>query len=287
MKVIVREDRRAPTVVHMVLYRAGSIDEVNGRTGVAHVLEHMMFKGTRTAPQGEFSRRVAAARRARERVHLARLHRLLPAAGQPRPGRGDGAGGRSHVEPGDRRRGVRQGDQGGDGRAATAHRGSRAIAGLRAVDGHGLDGVAVPRAGDRLDERPGVDDASTTPRAWYRDWYVPSNAVLVVVGDVSGEAVYRLAERTYGRIAARALPQRKPQIEPAQRGLRRAWVKAPAENPYVMLGFKVPRSGRRGARRRPVRARIAVGGARRRRERAPDAQHRARLAGGQPGGREL
>ena len=60
MKVLVIEDHRAPTVAHMVWYRAGSIDEVNGGTGVAHVLEHMMFKGTRDLPAGEFSRRVAA-----------------------------------------------------------------------------------------------------------------------------------------------------------------------------------------------------------------------------------
>ena len=60
MKVIVKEDKRAPTVVHMVWYQAGSLDEFNGTTGVAHVLEHMMFKGTKTTKPGEFSRRVAA-----------------------------------------------------------------------------------------------------------------------------------------------------------------------------------------------------------------------------------
>jgi zinc protease len=46
LRIIVKEDRRAPTVAHMVWYRAGSMDEKNGTTGVAHVLEHMMFKGT-------------------------------------------------------------------------------------------------------------------------------------------------------------------------------------------------------------------------------------------------
>ena len=60
MKVIVKEDHRAPTVAHMVWYKAGSIDEVNGKTGVAHVLEHMMFKGTKKVKAGEFSRLVAA-----------------------------------------------------------------------------------------------------------------------------------------------------------------------------------------------------------------------------------
>ena len=59
MKVIVNEDHRAPTVAHMVWYRVGSMDEQNGVTGVAHVLEHMMFKGTKQLKPGEFSERVA------------------------------------------------------------------------------------------------------------------------------------------------------------------------------------------------------------------------------------
>ena len=61
LRIIVKEDRRAPTVAHMVWYRAGSMDETNGTTGVAHLLEHMMFKGTPTIGAGEFSRLVAAA----------------------------------------------------------------------------------------------------------------------------------------------------------------------------------------------------------------------------------
>ena len=61
MKVIVKEDRRAPVVVSQVWYRAGSMDEQNGTTGVAHVLEHMMFKGTRKVPAGQFSKIIAEA----------------------------------------------------------------------------------------------------------------------------------------------------------------------------------------------------------------------------------
>src|SRR5215467_13533432 len=61
MKILVKEDHRAPVVVCMVWYRAGSMDETNGTTGVAHVLEHMMFKGTRTVAPGEFSRIIARA----------------------------------------------------------------------------------------------------------------------------------------------------------------------------------------------------------------------------------
>ena len=51
MKIIVKEDHRSPVAVSMVWYRAGSMDEVSGTTGVAHVLEHMMFKGTQKVPR--------------------------------------------------------------------------------------------------------------------------------------------------------------------------------------------------------------------------------------------
>mgnify|MGYP000019766016 FL=1 len=61
LKIFVKEDNRAPIVVSQVWYRAGSLDEVNGKTGVAHLLEHMMFKGTKTTKPGEFSKIIAAA----------------------------------------------------------------------------------------------------------------------------------------------------------------------------------------------------------------------------------
>ncbi|MFY8193378.1 MAG: M16 family metallopeptidase, partial [Limnohabitans sp.] len=60
MRVIVKADPKAPTAVHMVWLRVGSMDEVDGVSGVAHVLEHMLFKGSPTVKPGEFSRRVAA-----------------------------------------------------------------------------------------------------------------------------------------------------------------------------------------------------------------------------------
>ena len=61
LRIMVREDHRSPVVVSQVWYRAGSMDEVNGKTGVAHVLEHMMFKGTKKVKAGQFSRLIAAA----------------------------------------------------------------------------------------------------------------------------------------------------------------------------------------------------------------------------------
>ena len=60
LAVIIKPDRRAPTAVHMLWVRVGAIDEVDGTSGVAHVLEHMLFKGTDVLKPGEFSQKVAA-----------------------------------------------------------------------------------------------------------------------------------------------------------------------------------------------------------------------------------
>src|ERR1700751_1937050 len=58
LDVVVIPDRRASVVTHMVWYRNGSADDPPGKSGIAHFLEHLMFKGTRAHPQGEFSLRI-------------------------------------------------------------------------------------------------------------------------------------------------------------------------------------------------------------------------------------
>jgi len=77
-------------------------------------------------------------------------------------------------------------------------------------------------------------------RAWYDNWYVPNNAVLVVAGDVDPDAVFGLAEKYFGPIEARSLPVRKPQTEPEQRGVRRIVVKGQVHIPEVTLAYRVP-----------------------------------------------
>ena len=76
---------------------------------------------------------------------------------------------------------------------------------------------------------------------WYKKWYAPNNAVLVVVGDVNPKEVFELAKNTYGKVPKRNLEERKPQIEPEQKGIKRFTLKAPAENVVVMMGWKVPK----------------------------------------------
>lgn len=77
-------------------------------------------------------------------------------------------------------------------------------------------------------------------RAFWRTWYTPANAAVVVAGDVEPEQVFALAAKYYGGMAQRALPERKPRPEPAQNGVRRVWLKASAEQALVALSYKVP-----------------------------------------------
>jgi zinc protease len=77
-------------------------------------------------------------------------------------------------------------------------------------------------------------------RAFHRRWYSPSNAAVVVAGDVDPQAVFELARRHYGPIAARPVEPAKPRAEPPQQGPRRLVLKASAEQAYVALAFKTP-----------------------------------------------
>jgi zinc protease len=239
MEVIVLPERRAPTAVHMMWVRAGSMDEVDGTSGVAHVLEHMMFKGTPSMAPGEFSRRVAALG-GRENAFTAR----------------DYTGYYQQI-PADRLREVMQleadrfaNNQWLDAEFAREIEVVKEERRLRTEDN--------PRA--RLSEtlnavtflaspyrRPVVGwmndlDAMTAGdvRAFYRRWYVPANAAVVIAGDVDVRQVREWAQQTYGAIPSAAPPVRKPRLEPVQAGIRRVEVKAPAEQAYAALVFKVP-----------------------------------------------
>jgi zinc protease len=239
MKVLVKEDHRAPVVVCMVWYRAGSMDEVNGTTGVAHVLEHMMFKGTTNVAPGEFSRIVARAGGRdnaftskdstvyHEQLHKSQLSLALQLEADRMANLllSEEQFAREIKVVMEERR-LRTDDQ----PKALVYEAFMATA-------YEVTPYRTPVIGWMTDlESMRVEDA----RDWHRRWYVPSNATLVVVGDVSAAEVFAEAEKQFGPIASRPLPLRKPQVEPAQRGSRRVWVKAPAEQPYLLMGWHAP-----------------------------------------------
>ncbi|MCM8597705.1 MAG: insulinase family protein [Candidatus Accumulibacter sp.] len=239
LRVIVREDSRAPTVVHMVWYRAGSMDETNGRTGVAHVLEHMMFKGTPTTGPGEFNRRVAAAG-GRDNAFTSRDY---TAYFQQVPKQNLSE--MMQLEA-DRMRhlnlDVREFGQ--EIRVVMEERRLRTEDQPQSLLLEQLTAVALQVHPYRVPIIGWMNDlenmTASDARLWYDNWYAPNNAYVVVVGDVDHDAVFQLAEKHYGALSARSLPVRKPQDEPPQVGVRRLTVKAPAELPVVMMAYKVP-----------------------------------------------
>ncbi|MHB1291794.1 MAG: M16 family metallopeptidase [Sulfuricella sp.] len=258
MKVIVKEDHRAPVVVSQVWYRAGSMDEFNGTTGVAHVLEHMMFKGTKAVPAGEFSKQIAVAG-GRENAFTSRDHTAYFQQLQK------SKLGLSFKLEADRMHNlvITPKEFAKEIKVVMEERRLRTEDKPQALVYETLMAVAYqahpyqhPIIGWMSDlENMTADDAN----AWYRRWYAPNNAALVVVGDVKPQQVLKVAERYFGKIRPVALPQRKPQAEPDQRGIKRVAVKAPAKLPYLAMGYHTPTLRDPGNDREPYALEVLAG----------------------------
>jgi zinc protease len=239
MTLIVEPDHRAPTAVHMLWVRVGSMDEVDGTSGVAHVLEHMMFKGTPTVKAGDFSRRVAALG-GRENAFTNRdytgYYQQIPAqrleevmqleADRFAHNQWSDEDFRKELEVVKEERRMRTEDN--------PH--ARLFEAMSAIT-YQTSPYRRPVVGWMGDLESMVPDDA---RAFFRRWYTPANAAVVVAGDVDPQAVLLLAEKYYGAMDHAAVLARKPRSEPAQSGLRRLDFKAPAEQAYVALAFKVP-----------------------------------------------
>ena len=239
LKVIVKEDRRAPVVVQQIWYKAGSMDERTGVTGIAHVLEHLMFKGTHSVPAGEFSKHIAAAG-GRENAftsydytaYFQQLHKSkLPLAMQLEADRMrnlnlTAADFAKEIKVVMEERRLRTDDE------AHALLYEKMMA--TTYQQHPYQHPIIGWMSDL--ESLTVGDA----QAWYRRWYAPNNATLVIGGDVKAEEVFALAQRHYGEIPRRAMPPRRNFIEPKQVGTKRMVVKAPAELPHLVMSYHAP-----------------------------------------------
>ncbi|MDP3032246.1 MAG: pitrilysin family protein [Rhodocyclaceae bacterium] len=240
LRVIVKEDRRAPTAVHMVWYRAGAMDEKDGTSGVAHVLEHMMFKGTKTVRPGEFNKRVAEAGgrdNAFTSLDYTAYFQIVPKGALPEMMRLE-ADRMSNLQ-------LQPEEFAAEIQVVMEERRLRTDDNPQARTYEALNAAAFTAHPYRRPIIGWMDDLKNMSwqdaRDWYRAWYAPNNAYVVVAGDVDHRAVFRLAEQTYGKHKARPLPARKPQNEPSQTGQRRVTVKAPAQLPYILMAWKAPK----------------------------------------------
>lgn len=239
LKVLVREDHRAPVVVSQVWYKVGSSYEHEGGTGVSHVLEHMMFKGTEKYAPGEFSRIIAehggqenaftgkdytayfqtlASSQLAVSLELEadRMHDLKLMKDEFA----------KEVEVVKEERRWRTEDQ--------PQSFTYEVAMSTAFQTGAYRNPIVGWMND-LNEMTVAD-----LQHWYRQWYVPNNAVLVVSGDVRAEEVFQLAKRYFGPLPASMVvpPPNRPEV--LQNGMKRITVNRPAELPYLLMAYKTP-----------------------------------------------
>jgi zinc protease len=241
LQAVVIEDHRAPVVVHMVWYRAGAADEARGTSGVAHFLEHLMFKGTDDLASGELSATVEANGGSDnaftsqdytayfQRIAADRLELVM------------------RMEA-DRMRDLvlSESDWATELQVIIEERNQRTDSNPGALLGEQMRAAqylnhpyGTPIIGWRHEmEALTREDAL----AWYRRYYAPNNAVLVVAGDVTPAEVERLARLYYGPLApTEGLAPRQRVTEPPQLAERRLTFADPrVQRPYVTRSYLAP-----------------------------------------------
>ncbi len=240
LQVVVVTNRRAPIVNHMVWYKVGAADEEPGKSGLAHFLEHLLFKGTENAAPGEFSDIIAR------------------------------NGGRENAFTSYDYTGYFQTIASDRLELMMKYEADR-MANLVLTDEVVLSerDVILEERRSRVDNEPGAQLSEmaraalfmnhpygisiigwehemrqlTTEDAlaFYRRWYAPNNAVVVISGDVSLEEVRPLAEKYYGAVPRRAVPERARPQEPVQMAPRRVVLKSPrVRQPSLSISFLAP-----------------------------------------------
>jgi zinc protease len=239
MKVIVKEDHRAPVVVSQVWYKVGSSYETDGITGISHMLEHMMFKGTEKIGPNQFSE-IIAENGGRENAftgqdYTAYFQRLeksrLPIALELEADRM-----RNLTLPEDEF--LKERD------VVTEERRMRTEDKPTSLTYEQFMATAFQTSPYHHPIIGWMDDIRSYTiedlRRWYRMWYAPNNATLVVAGDVSAEVVIALAQQHFAPLKPSVLEPPKPRREVKQLGPREVVVRVPAEVPYLLMGFPVP-----------------------------------------------
>jgi len=239
LKIIVKEDHRAPIVVSQIWYKVGSSYEHSGITGVSHVLEHMMFKGTKKYPAGEFSRIISinggrenaftgqdytAYFQQLEKSRLAISFKLEADRMSNLKLNAEEFAKEVQVVMEERR--LRTDDD----PQSKLYEQFSASAFVSSPYHHPIIGWMEDLKNMEVDDL----------QQWYQQWYAPNNATLVVSGDVDPQQVKKLAKKYFGRIKAAKIRSIKPSKDIPQQGQKRLLLKAAAQVPYLIMGYKVP-----------------------------------------------
>lgn len=243
LKLIVREDHRAPVVVTQVWYKVGSSYEPGGLTGLSHMLEHMMFKSTKNLGEGEYSRIIAENGGEDNAFTSSDYTTYFQTLGQDRletSFRLEAE--RMHALQ------LKQEEFAKEQRVVMEERRLRTEDKPPALLYEQFNALAYLNHPYRNPIIGWMNDIENYQLAdlqqWYERWYNPANTTLVIAGDVRPEEVHRLALKYFAPLRGHAVTQVKPQREVEQRGLRRVVLKKPAQLPYLIMGYHAPRMQR-------------------------------------------
>ncbi len=239
LKVLVKEDHRSPVAVSQVWYKVGSSYEPGGITGISHMLEHMMFKGTDKHPAGEFSRIISEnggdENAFTGQVYTAYFHTMeasrLAVSFELEADRMRNL----HLLPEELKKELQvvteeRRMRTDDNPQAKMQEQFMTMAYSNSPYKHPVIGWPADIANYTVEDL----------QAWYQRWYAPNNATLVVVGDVQPQAVFDLAEKYFSALKPSDIKPLKPQTEIEQLGVRKMTVKVPAKLPSLVMGYKVP-----------------------------------------------
>jgi len=239
LKVILLENHKAPLVTFQVWYRVGSRNEAWGKTGLSHMLEHMMFKGTEKVGPEEFSRIIQVNggndNAFTSRDYTAYFENISTDRVQV-----------SIDLESDRMQNLllREQDFRTERMVVMEERRLRTEDNPQANLQEHMEATAFltspyhwPTIGWKEDiERFSLDDL----KAYYRTYYNPVNAILIVVGDFKREELFPKIERAFGFIPKGIAPNQERDVDPKQIGERRIFVKKEAQLPYIVMGYHVP-----------------------------------------------
>ena len=241
LQVVVIEDHRTPVVTQMVWYKVGSADETPGKSGLAHFLEHLMFKGTAKHPVGEFSQtvlKIGGNENAFTSTDYTGYFQRVPRDQLPKM---------MEFEA-DRMTGLVLKDENvlperdvvleeynmRVANSPEARLGEQVAASLYLNHPYGRPVIGWRPELEKLNREDALN--------FYKRFYTPNNAVVVIAGDVTGAEVKALAEKTYGKVARRTEigPRLRPQ-EPPPVAVRQVTLADPrVAQPSLQRSYLVP-----------------------------------------------
>lgn len=238
LKVIIREDHRAPIVMTQIWYAVGSSDESGNVLGISHVLEHMMFKGTQKVPDDEFTRlsRIYGGRiNAATFTNYTNYYQLYPKKYFPLA---------LELEA-DRMQNLvlRQQDFEPEIKVVMEERRQRTDDNPRNLAYERFKWIAYPTSHHRQPvigymknlQNIQLDDL----KKWYRTWYTPNNATLVIVGDVNAEQALKQVEKYFSAISQKTTPDRNDVLEFDRLGYRHMELSLPVQVPNLFMAWNV------------------------------------------------